>query len=86
MYIISILVHTKIRKEDEYMQIIQKITLVFTIIGAVNWGLIGLFDFNLVNMIFGGMEMLEKIVYIIVGVCGLINIGILFTELYQGEH
>ena len=86
MYIISILVHTKIRKEDEYMQIIQKIALVFTIIGAVNWGLIGLFDFNLVNMIFGGMEMLEKIVYIIVGVCGLINIGILFTELYQGEH
>ena len=86
MYIISILVHTKIRKEDEYMQIIQKIALVFTIIGAVNWSLIGLFDFNLVNMIFGGMEMLEKIVYIIVGVCGLINIGILFTELYQGEH
>ena len=86
MYIISILVYTKIRKEDEYMQIIQKIALVFTIIGAVNWGLIGLFDFNLVNMIFGGMEMLEKIVYIIVGVCGLINIGILFTELYQGEH
>ena len=86
MYIISILVHTKIRKEDEFMQIIQKIALVFTIIGAVNWGLIGLFDFNLVNMIFGGMEMLEKIVYIIVGVCGLINIGILFTELYQGEH
>ncbi len=68
------------------MQIVQKIALVFTIIGAVNWGLIGLFDFNLVNMLFGGMEMLEKLVYIIVGVCGLINIGILFTELYQGEH
>ena len=68
------------------MQIIQKIALVFTIIGAVNWGLIGLFDFNLVNMLFGEIEMLEKLVYIIVGVCGLINIGILFTELYQGEH
>ena len=68
------------------MQIIQKIALVFTIIGAINWGLIGLFDFNLVNMLFGEIEMLEKIVYIIVGVCGLINIGILFTELYQGEH
>ena len=86
MYIFINLTHTMSRKEDEYMQIIQKIALVFTIIGAVNWGLIGLFDFNLVNMIFGGMEMLEKIVYIIVGVCGLINIGILFTELYQGEH
>ena len=68
------------------MQIVQKIALVFTIIGAVNWGLIGLFDFNLVNMLFGEIEMLEKLVYIVVGVCGLINIGILFTELYQGEH
>ncbi len=68
------------------MQIVQKIALVFTIIGAVNWGLIGLFDFNLVNMLFGEIEMLEKIIYIIVGICGLINIGILFTELYQGEH
>ena len=68
------------------MQIVQKIALVFTIIGAVNWGLIGLFDFNLVNMLFGEIEMLEKIVYILVGICGLINIGILFTELYQGEH
>ena len=86
MYIFIVFSHTKIRKEDECMQIVQKIALVFTIIGAVNWGLIGLFDFNLVNMLFGEIEMLEKIIYIFVGICGLINIGILFTELYQGEH
>ncbi len=60
------------------MIIIQKITLVFTIIGALNWGLIGFFDFNLVETVFGSIEMLPSIIYGIVGICGLINIGILF--------
>ena len=35
------------------MNMIQKIALVFTIIGAINWGLIGLFNFNLVEAVFG---------------------------------
>ena len=38
----------------EKMNMIQKIALVFTIIGAINWGLIGLFNFNLVEAVFGG--------------------------------
>ena len=67
------------------MEIVQKIALTFTIIGAINWGLIGLLDFNLVNTIFGKMDMLENLIYIIVGICGLINIGLLFTRLYQEE-
>lgn len=62
------------------MATLQKIALVFTIIGAINWGLIGLFDFNLVSSIFGNMEAIEKIIYAIVGICGLINIGILFMN------
>lgn len=66
---------TDIRKEN-FMETIQKIALVFTIIGALNWGLIGLFDFNLVAMIFGDMTMLSRIVYTIVGITGIINIGI----------
>ena len=65
------------------MQLLQKIALVFTIIGAINWGLIGLFDFNLVNAIFGNMAFLEKAVYIIVGICGIINIGLLFMDLHE---
>lgn len=65
------------------MQLLQKIALVFTIIGAVNWGLIGLFDFNLVNALFGSMEFLEKAIYVIVGICGLINIGVLFMDLHE---
>ena len=63
------------------METLQKVALVFTIIGALNWGLIGLFDFNLVTMIFGDGTLLTKIVYTIVGITGLINIGILFNHL-----
>lgn len=63
------------------METVQKIALVFTIIGALNWGLIGLFDFNLVTTIFGDDSLLTNIVYIIVGITGLINIGILFNHL-----
>ena len=54
------------------METIQKILLVVTIIGAVNWGLIGLFDINLVATIFGSQSILSKIVYSLVGICGLV--------------
>jgi len=45
--------------------------LVLTIIGAINWLLIGLFRFNLVSAIFGEMSTLSRIVYILVGLSGL---------------
>lgn len=63
------------------METIQKIALVFTIIGAINWGLIGIMDFNLVASLFGEASLISRIVYSIVGICGLINIGILFNHL-----
>ncbi|MCI9049820.1 MAG: DUF378 domain-containing protein [Coprobacillus sp.] len=62
------------------MNMIQKIALVFTIIGAINWGLIGLFNFNLVETLFG-TSMLSAIIYMIVGIAGIINIMLLFTDL-----
>lgn len=61
------------------MEGLQKTCLVFTIIGAIVWLLIGLFNFNLVEMIFGE-SVITRIVYIIVGICGLINIGLLFNH------
>ena len=64
------------------MKIVEKIALVFTIIGAVNWGLIGIFNFNLVETIFTS-TMLQNLIYAIVGICGLINIGILFMDLHM---
>lgn len=45
--------------------------LALVIIGAVNWALIGFFRFNLVTFLFGDMTLLSRIVYGIVGICGL---------------
>ena len=63
------------------METLQKVALVVTIIGAVNWGLIGLLDFNLVATLFGEGNMLSRIVYTLVGITGLINIGILLSHI-----
>lgn len=66
------------------METIQKTALVFTIIGAIVWLIIGLFDFNIVNYLFIdilGIDILARIIYIIVGICGLINIGLLFNHI-----
>jgi len=60
------------------MEIFQKTALVLTIIGAINWGLIGLFDFNLVEMITGNTDLISNIIYILVGLAGLCNIMLLF--------
>ena len=60
------------------MEILQKCALVLTIIGAINWGLIGLLNFNLVNMLTGGIDIIENIIYILVGIAGIINIMLLF--------
>lgn len=71
---------------EENMNIIQKITLPFTIIGAFNWGLIALFDFNLVTWITRGENIGAKIIYVLVAVCALVNILILFLDLKQTKH
>lgn len=62
------------------MIVLQKVALVFTIIGALVWGIYGLFDINVVELIFGNMELLERAIYVIVGICGLINIGWFFVD------
>lgn len=62
------------------METLQKICLVFTIIGAIVWGIIGFFDFNIVAWIFGD-SIISNIIYIIVGICGIINIGLLFNHI-----
>ena len=63
------------------MEMFQKVLLVITIIGAVNWGLIGLMDINLVSLIFGSATIVTRIVYTLVGICGIINIGILLEHI-----
>ena len=59
------------------MKTLQAIALILTIIGALNWGMIGLFNFNLVSTLFGEGSLVSNIVYGLVGLAGLINIGLL---------
>ena len=63
------------------METVQKILLVITIIGAINWGLIGIMNLDLVASIFGTATFFTKMIYTIVGICGIINIGILMAHL-----
>lgn len=50
---------------------IDGVALTVAIIGAINWGLIGLFRFDLVALLFGEMSWISRIVYTLVGLCGL---------------
>lgn len=65
------------------METFQKICLVITVLGAIVWGLIGLFDFNLVDALFGDDSTLSRIVYTLVGITGLINVGLLFNHIEE---
>ncbi len=62
------------------MKVIDKIALILVIIGAVNWGLIGFFNFNLVEMLFGNMTIIARIIYALVGISGLWAIKLLFDR------
>ena len=56
------------------MRILNSVTLALVIIGGINWGLIGLFGFDLVATLFGEMSALSRIVYTLVGVSALYQI------------
>ena len=62
------------------MRIIDKIALALIVIGAINWGLIGLFRFNLVELLVGDMTILARIVYSLVGISGLWGIKLLLDD------
>lgn len=66
------------------MNTLYKVCLTLIIIGAVNWGMIGLFDVNLVTLLFGEDSVLTNIVYALVGISGLICTGLLLKPL--DEH
>lgn len=63
------------------MSTIDNIALVLVIIGALNWGCIGLFGFDVVASLFGGqMSVISRIIYSLVGIAGLWSITLLFKE------
>ena len=73
------------------MNVLNKIFLTLLIIGGLNWGLVGLFQYDLVAAIFGGaVSLMRRIVYTLVGISGLYCITMLFYrtsdhELVQGN-
>src|SRR3546814_13447608 len=64
------------------MRTLNIVTLILLIIGGLNWGLVGLFEFNLVAAIFGEMSLLSRIIYILVGLSALWQI----IALARGNH
>lgn len=62
------------------MKTLQRIALVLTIVGALNWGLIGFFDFNLVTALFGANNIISRIIYSLIAIAGIINIGLFFED------
>ena len=67
--------------KEDIMNTLFKTTLVLSIIGCINWGLIGLFNFNLVEYLLGDGALITRIVYVLVMLSGLINIGILTKDI-----
>ncbi|MFA5602641.1 MAG: DUF378 domain-containing protein [Bacilli bacterium] len=60
------------------MKAIKVIALFLTIVGAINWGLISIFDFNLVEYIFNNMDKTYiKVTYTVIGISGLISLKLL---------
>lgn len=57
------------------MKTLDIISLILVVIGAINWGLIGFFGFNLVDSLFGTMSSFSRIVYALVGIAGLYSLS-----------
>lgn len=67
--------------------IVDRIALVLVIVGALNWGAIGLFGFDLVAFIGGGqMATVSRVIYTLVGLAGLWCITLLFRERASGQQ
>lgn len=67
------------------MRAINLVTLLLIIVGGLNWGLVGLFDFNLVSAIFGDMSALARIIYVLVGISAVWQIMPLVRGFGDGE-
>src|SRR5690625_5470402 len=69
------------------METLKRIALTLVIIGAINWGLIGLFQFDLVAALFGGQTAgLARLVYTLVGISGVICLSILFDPVEETDR
>ena len=65
----------KLKQQSKIMKVLDYTILSLVIVGAINWGLIGFFDFDLVSTLFGQMSLLTRIIYAAVGIGGLYAIS-----------
>jgi Uncharacterized conserved protein len=65
------------------MRTLDTIALILVIIGALNWGLIGFFSFDLVASLFGEMSIVSRVIYSLVGICGLYAISFFAKDRYS---
>lgn len=65
------------------MKALDVTALILVIIGAINWGLIGFFQFDLVSTIFGTLSATSRIIYALVGIAGLYSISFFAKERYR---
>jgi uncharacterized protein len=67
------------------LNIIDKISFILVIIGALNWGLVGLFNLDLVEALFGGkLQLVTRVIYILIGAAG-INMILLLLKIKKGK-
>jgi uncharacterized membrane protein YuzA (DUF378 family) len=72
---------------EENSMLIDRIALAVLIIGGINWGSVGLFKFDIVGWIFGGVDSIgARIVYVLVALCALWCISLLFRERVPSEE
>ena len=63
------------------MNTLYKSALILIIIGAINWGMVGIFDINLVELVFGADTILTNVIYALVGISGLLSMGLLVKRI-----
>jgi uncharacterized membrane protein YuzA (DUF378 family) len=69
----------------ETIKRLEPITLLVMLLGALNWGMVGLFDTNVISEVFGSGTITD-VVYVVVGVCGLLYVPRLLDSLHIGHH
>jgi hypothetical protein len=69
----------------EMIKRFEPVSLLVIVLGALNWGMVGLFDTNVISDVFGSGT-LTDVVYTIVGACGLIYVPRLLEGMHMGDH
>ncbi len=67
------------------MNTVYKVALVLIIIGAINWGMVGLFSINLVELLFGADTIITNLIYSLVGIAGLLDTALLLKTFDDHE-